>query len=462
MIIAALASAPGKGGISVIRVSGENCHNIVIDNFFPTIKKHNKNLKYSYLYFGKFFENLISNSSNSIIIDEVMIAFFKKGKSYTGDESLEISCHGSPLIVTKILTELYNTGKIREAEAGEFTRERFLNGKIDLVQAESVIDLINSESEMSLKASNEQLQGYLSDELLKINQKLIDLLSHLELELDFGEEEIDFLSNDKINARFVEAISVIDKFLLSFNTGKKYKEGIKVALVGRVNAGKSSLMNKFLNEERVIVTEIAGTTRDIIEEQIEVNGFLIRLFDTAGLRDTQDIVEKEGIKKSLQAIEDADIVLHIIDASKDDNIDFFSELDIDEKKLILVQNKMDKVEIEIKVEEKSVDKKKNNEIFTSCKTGLGIDDLKNKIIDKALNEDISYHSSVITNLRHFNILRDTKKSLILAQESLLSGQNNEVVILDVRDGLDKLGELTGKSTSLDVINNIFMSFCIGK
>ena len=453
MIIAALASAPGKGGISVIRVSGENCHNIIIDNFFP-IKRHNKKLKYSYLYFGKFFENL--TNTNKTIIDEVMVAFFKKGKSYTGDESLEISCHGSPLIVTKILTELYNTGKIREAEAGEFTRERFMNGKIDLVQAESVIDLINSESEMSLKASNEQLQGFLSDELLKINKKLIDLLSHLELELDFGEEEIDFLSNEKINFRFVEAITVIDKFLLSFNTGKKYKEGIKVALIGKVNAGKSSLMNKLLNKERVIVTDIEGTTRDIIEEQIEVNGFLIRLFDTAGLRDTEDIVEKEGIKKSLQAIEDADIVLHIVDASKDDNTDFFSELDIDEKKLIVIQNKADKVE------EKLVDKKNSNEIYTSCKTGLGIDDLKNKIIDKALNEDISYHSSVITNLRHFNILLDTKKSLILAQESLLSGQNNEVVILDVRDGLDKLGELTGKSTSLDVINNIFMSFCIGK
>jgi len=455
MIIAALASAPGKGGISVIRVSGENCHNVILDNFFPIKKYNDRKLKYSYLYFGKFFENLlINNQKKKLQIDEVMIAFFKKGKSYTGDESLEISCHGSPLIVSKILTELYNTGKIREAEAGEFTRERFLNGKIDLVQAESVIDLINSESEMSLKASNEQLQGFLSDELLKINQKLIDLLSHLELELDFGEEEIDFLSNDKINSRFVEALSVIDKFLLSFNTGKKYKEGIKVALVGRVNVGKSSLMNKLLNEERVIVTNIEGTTRDIIEEQIEVNGFLIRLFDTAGLRDTDDIVEKEGIKKSLQAIEDADIVLHIVDASKKDSSDFFTKLNIDDKKLILVQNKMDKVKIDASLND--------NEIFTSCKTGLGIDDLKNKIIDKALNEDISYHSSVITNLRHFNILRDTKKSLILAQESLLSGQNNEVVILDVRDGLDKLGELTGKTTSLDVINNIFMSFCIGK
>ncbi len=215
-------------------------------------------------------------------------------------------------------------------------------------------------------------------------------------------------------------------------------------------------MNKFLNEERVIVTDIEGTTRDIIEEQIEVNGFLIRLFDTAGLRDTQDVVEKEGIKKSLQAIEDADIVLHIVDASKDAD-DYFTGLNIDDKKLILVQNKADKI-----TGGNNNNSNDNNEILTSCKTGLGIDDLKNKIIDKALNEDISYHSSVITNLRHFNILRDTKKSLILAQESLLSGQNNEVVILDVRDGLDKLGELTGKSTSLDVINNIFMSFCIGK
>ena len=299
------------------------------------------------------------------------------------------------------------------------------------------------------------MSGSLSTELLKIREMLVNLLSHLELELDFAEEDLDFMTRDEINNKFMEALDVISKFITSFNSGKIYREGIKVALVGKVNAGKSSLMNSLLNTERVIVTEIEGTTRDIIEEKIEVSGIMLRIFDMAGFRATEDLVEKEGIKRSVKAIENADLILHIIDAATADEktSNEYSHL---KDKTIRVFNKIDKMENNknLSITEKDA--------LISCKTAKGISELKNQIVEKVMKDDITYQSSHITNLRHYNILRETYNNLELARESLLEEQNNEVIILDVRNALDHLGEITGETTGLDIINNIFGSFCIGK
>lgn len=471
MIIAALSTAPGKGGIAIIRLSGEGCHKLIINKYFESInpkkqqKLHAGKINFAKLYFGN-----LQDKQTKKNIDEVNILFFNAKNSYTGEESLEIHCHGSMLIVRKILNLLYQNEEITEAEPGEFTQKRFLNGKIDLVQAEAVTDLINAESENSLKSSQEQLSGGLSNELARINQMLIDLLSHLELELDFIEEEIDHLDNDAIEKRFNEALEVLQKFIDGYSTGKKYREGIKVALVGKVNAGKSSLMNALLNENRVIVTDVEGTTRDIIEEKIEVNGYLLKIVDTAGLRKTTDVVEQEGIKRTEQAIENADLLVHVVDISQRTD-DFFTELEKYaggkfKQKTIKVLNKIDILDEEM-VEEITKD---INELLgdgasvqaISCKEKKHIQDLKHVIVDKTMQHNVSYTPYLISNLRHFNILESTKEKLTLARESLLTGMDNGVIIVDVRDALDTLGELTGKTSSMDILNNIFGSFCIGK
>ncbi|PID28888.1 MAG: tRNA uridine-5-carboxymethylaminomethyl(34) synthesis GTPase MnmE [Candidatus Cloacimonadota bacterium] len=434
-IIAALASAPGIGGVSIIRVSGDGSHNL-IKNFFSNKKK----IKSGRFYYGNFIYN-------NEIIDEVIVLFFNKKFSYTGEESLEINTHGSPLIVKKILDILYGTGMVVEPLPGEFTQRRFMNGKIDLVQAEAVTDLIHSESELSLKQSKEQLKGVLSEELLDIKNEITSLISTLELELDFSEEDLDFTPRSEIDEKFSKLLDILNNFISSYETGKIYNEGIKVVLSGKVNAGKSSLLNRLLKENRAIVTDIEGTTRDIIEERISIRGYLVRIIDTAGLRKTDDIVESEGIKRSLEHIENGDIVLNIIDGSK-----FDPNLVKSGNNIINVLNKAD-LNDSLECE---------NSIKISCKDGRGISDLKDMIIDIVEKNMIKPRSAILTNKRHLDIVKRARQSIELARESLTFGMNNEVIIPDIKMGLDILGELTGETTSLDIINNIFANFCIGK
>lgn len=438
MIIAALASAPGKAGISVIRVSGKGCVGIVRE--FLTSKRLSKKFEYNRLYFSQFV-------NEGELIDEVTAVFFEEGRSYTGEESAEIYCHGSPLIVKKILEALYEVKGVREAEPGEFTQRRFMNGKMDLVQAEAVIDLINAESEAGYTASKEQLEGGLSKELKKINDMLVELITILELELDFADEDLEFTPRQEISGKVDNAMEVLAKFIQGYKTGRIFKDGIKVALVGEVNVGKSSLMNRLLKSERVIVTDIAGTTRDTIEEKIEVHGYLLRLFDTAGIRETEDMIESEGISRSRKILEHADIVLQIIDSTNVENIP-----QIEARNLIRVYNKCDLKDLS--VEEGS--------IKISCKTGQGIDELKDLIVKSVIDEDLTYQPYYISNIRHLNILKETAAQLDQAIVSISESQTNEVVILDLRQALDTLGELTGETTSLDIINIIFSKFCIGK
>ncbi|MBU4486828.1 MAG: tRNA uridine-5-carboxymethylaminomethyl(34) synthesis GTPase MnmE [Candidatus Delongbacteria bacterium] len=438
MIIAALASAPGKAGISVIRLSGNHSVNTLIQ--FLSSKKISKNLEYRKLYLTKF----VSEGEE---IDEIIVVFFEEDHSYTGEESAEIYCHGSPLIVRKILESLYAHKDVREAEPGEFTQRRFMNGKMDLIQAEAVIDLINSESDASYIASKEQLEGGLSEELKTINKMLIDLISLLEIELDFADEDLEFTPKEEIAAKVDNAVEVINKFIQGYKKGRIYRDGIKVALVGDVNVGKSSLMNRLLKSDRVIVTDIAGTTRDTIEEKIEVHGYLIRLFDTAGIRETEDIIENEGISRSKKLLDEADIVLQIIDSTNVENI-----AHIQAQNLIKVFNKCDLKDLTVG----------DDSVKISCKTGTGIDELKELIVKTVIDENMSYQPYYISNLRHLNVLKETVVQLEQAKISINESQTNEVVILDIRQALDTLGELTGETTSLDIINNIFGKFCIGK
>lgn len=438
MIIAALASAPGKAGISVIRLSGKGSVGLV--KKFLTSKKLGEGTEYNRLYFSPFV-------NEGEFIDEVTVVFYEDGHSYTGEESAEIFCHGSPIVVKRILEALYEVKGVREAEPGEFTQRRFMNGKMDLVQAEAVIDLINAESEAGYTASKEQLEGGLSQELKKINDMLVELITILELELDFADEDLEFTPKEEISGKVDNALEVIAKFIQGYKTGRIFKDGIKVALVGEVNVGKSSLMNRLLKSERVIVTDIAGTTRDTIEEKIEVHGYLLRLFDTAGIRETSDMIESEGISRSRKILEDADIVLQIIDSNNAHSVS-----DIKAKNLIKVYNKCDLKDLN--VEEGS--------IKISCKTGQGIDGLKDMIVKSVIDEDLSYQPYYISNLRHLKILNETADQLEQAKVSINESQTNEVVILDLRQALDTLGELTGETTSMDIINNIFGKFCIGK
>ncbi|MFO7810240.1 MAG: tRNA uridine-5-carboxymethylaminomethyl(34) synthesis GTPase MnmE [Candidatus Delongbacteria bacterium] len=437
-IIAALASAPGKAGISVIRLSGKGSAGLV--KKFLISKKVGEGTEYNRLYFSLFV-------NEGEFIDEVTVVFYKDGHSYTGEESAEIFCHGSPIVVKRILEALYEVKGVREAEPGEFTQRRFMNGKMDLVQAEAVIDLINAESEAGYTASKEQLEGGLSQELKKINDMLVELITILELELDFADEDLEFTPKEEISGKVDNALEVIAKFIQGYETGRIFKDGIKVALVGEVNVGKSSLMNRLLQSDRVIVTEIAGTTRDTIEEKIEVHGYLLRIFDTAGIRETSDMIESEGISRSRKILEEADIVLQIIDSTNADKV-----TGIQVRNLIKVYNKCDLKDLS--VEEDSVK--------ISCKTGQGIDELKNLIVKSVIDEDLTYQPYYISNLRHLNILKETADQLEQAKVSIKESQTNEVVILDIRQALDTLGELTGETASIDIINNIFGKFCIGK
>lgn len=438
MIIAALASAPGKAGISVVRLSGKGSAELVKN--FLTSKKLEKEAEFNRLYFSPFV-------NEGEFIDELTVVFFEEGRSYTGEESAEIFCHGSPIIVKKILEALYEVKGVREAEPGEFTQRRFMNGKMDLVQAEAVIDLINAESEAGYTSSKEQLEGGLSQELKKINDMLVELITILELELDFADEDLEFTPRQEISGKVDNALKVIAKFIQGYKTGRIFKDGIKVALVGEVNVGKSSLMNRLLKSDRVIVTDIAGTTRDTIEEKIEVRGYLLRLFDTAGIRETSDVIENEGISRSRKILEEAEIVLQVIDSTNAGNVP-----QIEAKNLIRVYNKCDLKDLSVS----------EGSVKISCKTGQGIDELKDLIVKSVIDENMTYQPYYISNIRHLNILKETASQLDQAKVSINESQTNEVVILDLRQALDTLGELTGETTSLDIINNIFGKFCIGK
>ncbi len=445
-IIAAIATPVGIGAIMVIRVSGENTLQ-TIDSFFAGKKKLSTARSHS-IHYGK-----IHDQENNIV-DDVLVSVFRAPHSYTGEESCEISIHGNPLIAKRILEILFSCG-VRPAEPGEFTRRAFLHGRMDLAQAEAVVDVIEAATQASLKGARNQLDGLLSSKVSMMRDMLIESASLIELELDFSEEDVEFLSHKEIERRIGLLKHEIESLLSTYRFGKILKEGVNVALTGKPNVGKSSLLNYLLKEARAIVSPIPGTTRDIIREEMVIQGILFRLFDTAGLRESHDELEKEGVERSHKAIQDADIVLFINDAN--DGLD----REIYEKLLTLTQK--DRIAIVMNKIDLAVHSCEQADIKISAKTGQGIDSLCDFLYSKALStKTYTEKSAIVSNIRHYNNLQKAKESLVASLKSLQEGWSGEIIAIDLRNAETALGEILGSITSDDILNHIFSRFCIGK
>lgn len=444
--ICAVITAYGIGAISIVRVSGQRALEVG-DKIF--IGKHKLSESPTHrIYYGR----LINN------IDDVLVSVFRKPHSYTGEDSIEISHHGNFLITKKIIQLLIDNG-VRLAEPGEFTKRAFLNGKFDLLQAEAVSEIIQSRSDIAVQSARKQLDGILSDKIREIKNYLVEVLGLLELELDFVDEDIELVDKNILIKKIKDTITLITELLTTYKTGRMIYEGINVLIIGKPNVGKSSLLNKILNDERAIVSEVPGTTRDVIKEEIFIDGTLFRFFDTAGLRMSTDIIEEEGIKRAIKLIEKADIIIHLVDyESLKENLNDFN-IDASNKTVIKVLNKVDLIDEKIRKELE----KKSDLFLISALSGEGIDKLfelfKNYIYQNNLySEDVA----VISNVRHYNSLKNAKDALENAIVSLEEERSNEFIAIDLRKAANLMKELTGEITSEEILNSIFSKFCIGK
>jgi tRNA modification GTPase len=443
--IVALATPPGIGAISVIRLSGPESFKI-IDTVFSGKEKISSAEGYTIKY-----GNILDNEK---VLDDVLISIFKSPNSYTGEDAIEISTHGSPFVVQRTIELLMKLGA-RGAEPGEFTKRAFLNDKIDLTQAEAVVDIINSRTSISLKGARNQLDGLLSARVSKIRDRLVKVSALLELELDFSEEDIKFVKMDELNNKILQILNEIEELLSSYRLGKLTRNGVNVAIVGEPNVGKSSILNYFLKESRAIVSSIPGTTRDIIREDISIDGFLFRLFDTAGIRVSDDELEKEGILRSREALKNADLVLFVMDAESG----FSHEIDSEIKNLnpnVSVLKVFNKIDIQ--------DEKLNQiDFYISAKNGNGMIDLINGLKSVGLGENIYTEKDIlVSSLRHVNCLKNAKENLQKAINTLKSKLSAEFVASDIRAAENALLELIGEIAPDDILNDIFSKFCIGK
>lgn len=450
--IVALATPPGIGAIGVIRVSGNNSINII--NKLFSSKDLGKQASHT-IHVG-FLKD--TSAGTEKVLDEVVIALYRNPASFTGEDVVEISCHGSQFVQEQVLQAIIKNGA-RLAKAGEFTQRAFLNGKLDLTQAEAVADLIASNTEASKNAALNNIRGGFSQVLKSLRDQLIQFSSLVELELDFSEEDVEFADRTKL-FELIDKISIsTNKLLSSFKLGNVVKNGVSVAIVGKPNAGKSTLLNTLLNENRAIVSEIAGTTRDTIEEVININGILFRLIDTAGIRDhSTDVIENMGVLKSREKIKQADIVLYVFDAACDDEKEIetiSNDLLEQRKKFILVANKSDIIEGSKNYTNADVH-------FISAKENIGIEELKQKLFSLATNDESLTENIIVTNSRHFEALQNVSASLEDIKEGLKNKIPVDFLALDIRRCLHYLGEITGEITNEDRLDYIFSKFCIGK
>ncbi|MBS9776154.1 MAG: tRNA uridine-5-carboxymethylaminomethyl(34) synthesis GTPase MnmE [Fusobacterium sp.] len=458
--IAAISTPRGEGGISIVRISGTEALDILEKIFQPKNKKVEDLKSYSINY-GHIIDNKNNeNQSEKKIIDEVLVSVMKAPNTYTREDIVEINCHGGFLITEKILEIVLKNGA-RIAEIGEFTKRAFLNGRIDLTQAEAVIDIIHGKTEKSLSLSLNQLRGDLKDKISVIKKSILDLAAHINVVLDYPEEGID----DPIPSNLVENIKraeeEIKDLVLSYDKGKMIKDGIKTAIIGKPNVGKSSILNSLLREERAIVTHVAGTTRDIIEEVININGIPLLLVDTAGIRKTDDIVENIGVNKSKDLINKADLILYVVDMSRElEEEDFEIYNSINNEKVIGILNKSD-IKTNINIEK--LDKIKNW-IEISALSKMGIEELENKIYKFIIDENVDASSQkfILTNVRHKSALEKTKQALDNILETISLGLPMDLMAVDIKDALDTLGEVTGEISSEDLLDHIFSNFCVGK
>ena len=459
--IAAISTAPGIGGIAVIRVSGEdalkNCNTI----FVPQTKKNSLTTQKPFsISLGR----IVTHSAE--IVDEVLVSVFKAPHSFTGEDVVEISCHGSVFIQQHILQLLLETG-CTLAQPGEFTQRAFLNGKMDLSQAEAVADLIASTSAASHRMALNQMRGGFSNELVKLRTQLLDFVSLVELELDFTEEDVEFADRSKLKNLATEISELITRLADSFRVGNALKNGIPVALVGETNVGKSTLLNLLLNEEKAIVSDIHGTTRDSIEDSVDINGINFRFIDTAGIRNTKDKVENMGIERTYQKIEQASIVLWLIDCTQvSEHIEWLTDRiakRAEGKKIILVFNKIDKIaEDEREVLGELFGQFEGERIYISARNKINTDKLQKALVEAAQLPEIHPGDVVVNNVRHFEALQNAQKAINRVITGLDSGISGDFLSQDIRECMHFLGEITGQISNDEILGNIFGKFCIGK
>lgn len=451
--IAAISTATGNGGIGIIRMSGKECFQI-LNKIFKPINANEEINGYTMKY-----GHIIDENNN--IIDEVLVSYFKAPKSYTTENMCEINSHGGFIVERRILEECLKNGAIM-AEPGEFTKRAFLNGRIDLIQAESVIDLINSKSEKEAKASISQLEGNLSKNINEIKENLLDLMADVEASIDYPEYDIEEVTNNKILS-VINVIKIkLEKLSSSFKNGKFLREGIKTAIVGKPNAGKSSLLNNILNEERAIVSDKKGTTRDTIEEFVTINGISLKLIDTAGIRNTTDEIEKIGVEKSKKIIDDAELVIAIFDGSQAlENEDYEILKLIGNKNAILLVNKMDIVDGSLVINE--LQKYNKDIIKISAKTGDGVEKLYDRIYEMYKINDIELDDGeILTNIRHKGQIDEAIKSINAVKDTIDNHMPVDIIEIYLKQVLADLGKITGDDISEDIINEIFSKFCLGK
>lgn len=453
--IAAISTAPGIGGIGIIRLSGEDTFKIIEKIFIP--KNKNKEIKgYTFKY------GHIINPKTNEILDEVLVSYFIKPNSYTTENMCEINSHGGNIVMENILEVCLENGA-ELAEPGEFTKRAFLNGRIDLSQAESIIDIINSKTQKESKASLKQLEGFLSQKITNIRKKIMDIMVDVEADIDYPEYDIEEVTEKKAEDMLKDVKNDLLKLKNTFDNGKIIKDGIKIAIVGKPNAGKSSLLNALLREDRAIVSKYKGTTRDSIEELMNIDGIPIKIIDTAGIREADDEVEKIGIQRAKEIANDADLLIAIFDISdKIDNEDSDIIELIKDKKAIIVLNKIDLVQDNVKIDER-ITRLGKDIIKISALNKEGIDQI-NKTISKIfkINEINIDNEVIVTNTRHKNLINKAIKSTENAQISLQNKMPMDIVAIDIKDILESLGEITGEDVSENIINEIFSKFCLGK
>lgn len=455
--IIALATPSGAGAVAIVRVSGPKALDTVADVFQSIKNKDLRQQKTHTLHLGYI-------KDGDKIIDQVLVSLFKGTNSYTGEPTVEISCHGSTFIQQQIIQLLLRKG-CRMATAGEFTMRSFLNGKMDLSQAEAVADLIASDSEAAHQLAMQQMRGGFSNEIAKLREELLNFASLIELELDFSEEDVEFADRTAFRDLVNRIQFVLKRLIDSFAVGNVIKNGIPVAIVGEPNVGKSTLLNALLNEERAIVSDIAGTTRDTIEDELVIDGIGFRFIDTAGIRETKDVVESIGIQKTFEKIEQAQLVLFLVENSRAKDLDGLKR-EIEEiknkypqKALLVIMNKMDLLQ---ETEVSTLTSQISNLILISAKQKVGIDHLKGQLLGLVNTGALRNNETIVTNTRHYDSLIKALEEIQKVQYGLDMNISADLMAIDIRQALYYFGEITGQVTNDELLGNIFANFCIGK